>query len=83
VKVLNEVLTTAHGSAFHTLEVPAHWVGNTVGKLHEELFRKHRASMLSIEDDGGNLDVNPDPNRIIQANEKVVVLSKAEVPVRW
>ena len=79
VTVLNEILTS-EGNHFQTLEVPAQAVGKTVAELHQELFVRDRAILISLEwsdESGRQSEVNPMPDRILRAGERMVVLAEA------
>jgi len=77
VSVLNEILTS-EGNRFMTLDVPSEAVGKTVADLHHDLFVRRRMILISLEstdDVGRNCDVNPKPDRIVRAGERMVVVS--------
>ena len=79
VTVLNEILTS-EGNHFQTLDVPAQAVGKTVAELHQELFVRDRAILISLEwsdESGRQSEVNPMPDRILRAGERMVVLAEA------
>ncbi len=84
VSALDEVLTTEHGNAFHTLRVPARWSGKTVGELHGVLLSDHRAILISVEqrgDDGSRTKmlVNPPPDVTVTTGDALMVLATREV----
>ncbi|MFT4626727.1 MAG: voltage-gated potassium channel [Myxococcota bacterium] len=74
VSVLDEILTAAHGNTFHTMELTPRWVGRTVAELHNELFVRHRAVLISVENPPRNVVVNPEPTRELMAGDRLVVL---------
>ncbi len=78
VQILDEVLTTSRGNAFHTSVVPAKFDGVSVGALHTTLFEEHSAVLISVEKDG-QVDVNPDHQATLTAGDPIVVLSKAAI----
>ncbi|MBX2797061.1 MAG: NAD-binding protein [Myxococcales bacterium] len=73
VRVLNDILTQAHGSAFHTVSLPKSWAGRRAAELHQELYREHRALLVSVEQEG-NVFVNPDPEVELTAGQRIVVI---------
>ena len=77
VSVLNEILTS-DGNRFQTIDVPATAVGKTVAELHQDLFVRRRAILISLQrnSDGAQYcDVNPEPGRLVRAGERMVILS--------
>jgi Trk K+ transport system NAD-binding subunit len=77
VRVLDEILTHTHGSAFHTHPVPERWAGRTVAEVHTELYTQHRALLVSVERDG-ELLVNPLPTLTLAEGQRIVVLAGAD-----
>ncbi len=76
VTVLNEILT-AEGNRFQTMKVPTDAVGKTVADMHQDLFVNRRAVLISLEwtdENGRHNDVNPDPNRRVRVDDRMVVL---------
>jgi Trk K+ transport system NAD-binding subunit len=74
VSVLDEILTGRHGNSFQTHHVPARWDGWTVEQLHSDLFVKHRAVLVSVEQEGHTL-VNPAPDTQVHTGERMVLLT--------
>jgi voltage-gated potassium channel len=74
VTVLDEILTAAHGNTFRTVELPSHWIGRTVAELHTDLFVRHRAVLISIENPPRTVAVNPEPARELVSGDRLVVL---------
>ena len=77
VRVLDDILTQSHGNAFHTAELPESWAGRTVAALHQELLMRHRALLISVEHDGQPI-VNPRPDRVVEAGQRVVLIAGKE-----
>jgi len=79
VTVLNEILTS-QGNHFQTLDVPKRAIGKTVAELHQDLFVEQRAILISLEwsqDGRRESEVNPSPDRIVRAGERMVILAEA------
>jgi voltage-gated potassium channel len=85
VEVLDEILTTSSGNAFHKTDLPPELAGKTVADVHRVLKEKHNAILISLErrGEGKKLDilVNPAPDMHIQPGDRAVVLG--ENPVSW
>lgn len=77
VRVLDDILTTATGSAFYS--VPAGLlVGHTVAEAHQRLLLEHRAVLVSVHSASEDA-VNPKPARVLVAGDVLVVLAPHEV----
>ncbi len=79
VRVLDDILTQSHGSAFHTWELPEIWAGRTIADLHQVLYQEHRAILVGVEEEPGSARpvVNPPPETVLQPGQRVVVISPA------
>lgn len=80
-RVLNDILSTTSGNAFHKIVVGRHHAGRTIGELHTILKEQHDAILVSWErlDETGHLSdivVNPDVGRIVAQNDMLVVISR-------
>ncbi len=80
VQILDEVLTTERGNAFHTSLVPQSHGGKTVAQMHTLLLERFNAVLVSVEQ-GGTVNVNPSADILIEAGDAIVVL--AQEPVIW
>lgn len=82
VQVLDEILSTEHGNAFHKTRMPRGMAGKTVGELFTELKSRHQAILVSIEArDEGKVQVNPDSDMVLQGDETLVVICRGSP--RW
>ena len=86
--VLNDILSTSEGNAFHTMVVRGDLAGRTVGELHESLKRDHGCILVSWERDGptGNGEgretrVNPPREVVVQEGDRLVLIG-ASLPGR-
>ena len=80
VEVLDDILTTATGQAFHKIDIPPHQApGATVGQLHQELKAKHNAILVSLERRGAGkkpeILVNPPSDTPLQRGDRAVIIS--------
>lgn len=75
VQVLDEVLSHVDGNAFHTLEVPAVWVGRSVRELRSHLHDACDATLVSLHS-GRETFVNPDSGHALKAGDQAVVLAR-------
>jgi voltage-gated potassium channel len=89
--VLNDILSTTEGNAFHRLDVPKRLAGQTIGAVHTLLKQQHGAILVSWEREIGpgrrkedpperDTRVNPPVDLVVQADDTLVVIS--ERPVR-
>jgi len=72
VRVLDDILTQAHGNAFHTWTLSGRWEGLTVSDLATEL-RRDQTILVSIERDG-EMITNPSPALTLSEGQAVVVI---------
>lgn len=79
VRVLDDILTQSHGSAFHTRTLSARWEGRTVAELHNELYLSHQAILVSVERND-EIVVNPRPNSVLRAGQRIVIICGDGVP---
>ena len=77
VRVLDDILTQSHGNSFHTAKLPQSWDGRTVAALHQEMLMRHRAVLVSIEEDGQPI-VNPRPDHVVRAGQRIVLIAAKE-----
>jgi Trk K+ transport system NAD-binding subunit len=80
VEVLDDILTTATGQAFHKIEIPPDQApGATVGQLHQELKAKHNAILVSLERRRAGkkpeILVNPPADTPLQQGDRAVIIS--------
>jgi len=75
VRMLDEILTTSHGNAFHSARAPASMEGLTVARVHQILIEEHAAVLISVER-AGKLVVNPGPKDLIEAGDRLHVLAQ-------
>jgi voltage-gated potassium channel len=85
-RVLNDILSTAEGNAFHKIRVGSRHAGRTIGELHSLLKESHNAILVSWEredPDSGHTEVvvNPDVNTVTAQEDRLVVI--AGQMVRW
>lgn len=83
-RVLNDILSTAEGNAFHKVRIGRHHAGSTIGELHALLKDRHNAILVSWERDQPgtgrtNAVVNPDVSTVVAQNDLLVVISKQAV----
>ncbi len=79
VKVLDDILTQAHGNAFHTRTLSSRWEGLTVGELATTLRNEHRTILVSIERDGTTI-VNPSSDLPLSEGQSITVISADNRP---
>ena len=83
-RVLNDILTTSEGNAFHKVRVSAAQAGRSIGDLHALLKERHGAILVSWErdDDTGRTvetRVNPPVDLIVEKGDILVVISNRVV----
>jgi len=83
-RVLNDILSTAEGNAFHKVRVGAAHAGQTIGALHDVLKQRQNAILVSWqrEDDRGqtlSTQVNPPVDLVVQEGDILVVISNRVV----
>ena len=86
-RVLNDILSTAEGNAFHKVRIGRRHAGRTIGELHAMLKDDHNAILVSWERDDpstGRADVvvNPDVDTVVAQDDLLVVISKKIVRLR-
>ncbi len=74
VAVLDDILTSHGGHAFHKVTVPASMAGLGVGEVHTVLKRDHNAILVSRES-GGRVEVNPSIDEVVAAGDLLVVIA--------
>ncbi len=80
VSVLDDILSSTQGDAFHKVVVPAGLQGARIGDLHARLKQEHGAILVSWE---GTLDgevttkVNPPAAHAVREGDVLVVIAKA------
>ena len=83
VAVLDDILSTRSGNAFHKVTVPAALAGKTVGELHQLLLERHHAILVSLErtshEKSGPITVNPAANSRVATGDVLVVIAPARV----
>ncbi len=88
--VLNDILSTASGNAFHRVQVPKRLDGKTIADLHMLLKQEHGAILVSWERESGpgrrsddppkrDVEVNPDATRTVQTGDTLVVIAADRV----
>jgi voltage-gated potassium channel len=80
-RLLDDILDLRTGNAFRSTRVPPALDGATVGQLRDQLQQRFGAILMSVEPEGGAIDVNPDAARRVRAGETLMVVSRA--PIRW
>ncbi|MEN0063606.1 MAG: ion transporter [Myxococcota bacterium] len=73
VRVLDDILTQAHGNAFQTRTLSERWEGRTVGELSHELLHDHRSILMSIET-ADDVLVNPPATMTLREGQRVMVI---------
>ncbi len=79
--VLNDILTTAEGNAFHKVRVPGRLDGATIGELHQSLKADHGAILVSWERHGDSprSQVNPPPSLVVATDDVLVVIAEGSI----
>ena len=85
--VLNDILSSAEGNAFHQVTVPARWDGRTIGEVHQALKQEHGAILVSWEagvsdgqgEDKRAVEVNPSVSRTLRTGDRLVVIGPATI----
>lgn len=75
--VLNDVLSSGEGNAFHTVLVGRGHHGKRIGEVHQILKEEHGAILVSHERaaaDGRETDVNPSVDAVVQKGDRLVVI---------
>ncbi len=81
--VLNDILSSTRGNAFHKITVPPDWDGQAIGALHQLLKERHGAILVSWEREvpvsGGDplreVEVNPHVDRVVSKGDVLVVIA--------
>lgn len=86
-RVLNDILTTADGNAFHKVAVGRRHAGRTIGELHTLLKDQHGAILVSWERPGLGRDdtegrVNPPTELVVAQDDVLVVISDHIIRLR-
>jgi voltage-gated potassium channel len=88
--VLNDILSTTEGNAFHRVLVPKRLSGQTIGAMHTLLKQQHGAILVSWERELGagrrdgdpparDTRVNPPVDLVVQAEDTLVVIADGAV----
>lgn len=88
--VLNDILSTTSGNAFHRVDVPKRLDGKTIAELHILLKQQHEAILVSWERVVGpgrregdapkrEVEVNPSATRKVQTGDTLVVIAEERV----
>ena len=75
--VLNDVLSSSEGNAFHTVEVGRGHHGKRIGEVHRILKEEHGAILVSHERGGAEAqktDVNPSVDVVVEKGDRLVVI---------
>ncbi len=83
-KVLNDILSTAEGNAFHKVRVGKQHAGSTIGELHGILKARQNAILVSWEredEHGRTIEtrVNPPVDMVVELDDLLVVISNRVV----
>ena len=86
-RVLNDILSTAEGNAFHKVRIGRSHAGKTIGAMHTVLKEKHNAILVSWEREdpsGGATEtrVNPPSELVVEAGDLLVVITNGPVQLR-
>ncbi|MEE2643062.1 MAG: ion transporter [Planctomycetota bacterium] len=76
--VLEELLTHQHGQVFHRVRVPDNWAGKNYLECMVELKSRHNATLVAVQHQNGEMNVNPDEH-IFEAEDEIVIMSKGEI----
>lgn len=74
VSVLDDILSSHGGNAFHKVTVPAGLAGQSIGDLHLLLKRDHGAILVSWEHEG-EVVVNPGIRTLVSKGDLLVVIA--------
>ena len=79
-RVLNDILSTTEGNAFHKVRVGPGFAGQTIGQLHGVLKEQQNAILVSWEQDDDlgrrtDIKVNPPPDMVVMEGDLLVVIS--------
>lgn len=74
VAVLDEVLSYSEGNGFHTFDVPAALLGQTVHQVRQLLHDRHDATLIALHR-GKDALVNPPGHTELRAGDQLVVLA--------
>jgi voltage-gated potassium channel len=82
--VLNDILTTESGNAFHKVTLPRSVEGRSIGELHNTLKADHGAILVSWERHGNaaEVQVNPPPELKVEAGDVLVVIADGPIRLR-
>jgi voltage-gated potassium channel len=86
-RVLNDILSTTDGNAFHKVRVGPGFAGSTIGALHSVLKTRQNAILVSWErsdENGRTLEtmVNPPSDMVVQQDDLLVVISNQVVHLK-
>lgn len=81
VPILDELLSTRHGSALYTVTLDASWSGRTAGELYRVLYESQQASLIALHEPTGDRVNPPCDARITAPAEAVVLAPKPPGPV--
>ena len=75
--VLNDILSTSDGNAFHKVTVPRGFAGHTVGDMHSHLKAQQGAILISCETPGPprQVFVNPPVDHVLAQGDVLVVIA--------
>jgi voltage-gated potassium channel len=79
VGMLDELLTSRWGNRMFKVDVPADWIGRTLGFAHVELKERHKALLMALERhdiDGTHMQLNPDSAGVLAAGDQLLFLAE-------
>lgn len=76
--VLEELLTHQHGQVFQRVRVPDEWEGKNYLEGMVELKKRHKATLVAVQHENGEMQVNPDEH-IFAIGDEMVIMTNSEV----
>lgn len=76
----SDILMIAEGLNIFKVKLPADLFGKTL--IEAEVRQKTGCTVIAVQQNG-DLQINPDPNRKLEANEEVLLIGNAESESKW
>lgn len=79
--VIDELLTCQRGNEFYRTEIPEKWIGKDFNEAFVEMKSQHRAILVGVCEEGGEVYVNPDEHQF-QHGDQVIIIAENQIDLK-